>query len=293
MTTKQTTPRKPRAPKGLETKAATDKPATTEVAVQKEGALPAYLQGQAAAVLPGIDANDLIIPRIKLLQAISPEVEAFEAAKNGLFWHNVLGEVIGEGTSFSFVIASFRKKYLLMAPLGDQRGVLARAEDGMNWSPPNETFEVKLKGVKEPQKWTTKPTVRESGLAEFGSSIAGDNDSKPAAVLIYEYLIYLPDFPHLSPIVMSLARSQAKKGKDLNSKITFRGAPLHAMRFKAQVVEEVGDEGPYKNYLFVNDGWATEDEFKRVGEIAERFGNYKAADEEGVAAEADAKPTEY
>lgn len=265
---------------------------------ENKNALPAYLQGKQNANMSNLDVSDLILPRIKLMQAISPEILASETLKQGMFVHNVLGEPIGDGGPFSFIIISMKKKYLLMAPLGDQRGVLARAEDGINWSPPDATFEVKLKGVKESQKWSTKPTVRESGLAEFGSSVAGDPDSKPAAVLIYEYLVYLPDFPHLSPIVMSCARSAAKKGKDLNSKIQFRAAPLNAMRFKAIAVDDQGDEGPFKNYMFQNDGWATEEEFTKVEALAEKFSTgYKVADEEGAAREGepvdDGKPKEY
>ena len=260
-----------------------------EVAVAGGSNLPAYMQGHAPALLKGIDADDLILPRIKLLQAISPEIETYDNAKVGQFFHNVLAEPIG--SQFDFIVCSFRKKFLLMAPLGDARKVMARAEDGVHWTPPNASFRVKVKGVKEEQVWTTKPTVRESGLAEFGSSVAGDPDSKPAAVAIYEYLLYLPERPDLSPIVMSLARSQYKKGKDLNSKITFRNAPLHGMRFTASVVEESGEEGPYKNYLFVSNGFATEGEFNRCRQIAEQFGDYKVADEESVATEGDAAAT--
>lgn len=252
--------------------------------------VPDYIKGMKNAVLPGVDASDLILPRIKLLQAISTEVETYDAAKAGIFWHNVLGEPIGP--EFDFVVCSFRKKYLLMAPLGDPRKILARAEDGVNWTPPNGSWRVKLKNVKEEQTWATKPTVRESGLDKFGSSVNGDENSKPAAVMIYEYLVYLPERPDISPVVMSLARSQTKKGKDLNSKISFRNAPLQSMRFKAQVIEETGEEGAYKNYLFTSAGFVTKDEFDRCLDIAEKFGDYKVADEEGVAEETDAQPTQ-
>lgn len=247
--------------------------------------LPAFLQGKTVAVLDGLDADDLILPRVKLLQAISPELETYDEAKAGMLWHNVLGEAIG--FQMDFIVCSFRKKHLLMAPLGDPRKILARAEDGVHWSPPDGSWQVKLKNVKEPQTWTTKPTVRESGLDKFGSSVKGDPDSKPASVAIYEYLLYLNERPDISPIVMSLARSQYKKGKDLNSKITFRNAPLQGMRFRASVIEETGEEGPFKNYLFTSAGFATEAEYNRCVEIGERFGNYKVADEENVVAEGD------
>lgn len=263
------------------------KPGTGVTTTGGESNLPAYLQGKerTGPALAGLDSTDLILPRIKLLQQISPECEAFDSAKAGLFWHNVLGEAIGP--TFDFIVCSFRKKYLLMAPLGDPRKILARAEDGVHWNPPQGEFTVKLKKVKDPQTYKMAPTVRESGLAEFGSSVKGDNDSPPAAVLIYEYLVYLPDRPDISPIIMSLARSAAKRGKDLNSKITFRNQELQAMRFTANVTEEKGDEGDYKNYAFVSNGFATEQEYLRCKEIASEFGDYKVADEEGIASEVD------
>jgi hypothetical protein len=250
------------------------------VTAAEANAMPAFMQGAEVARIEGTDASDMIIPRLKLLQGISPEVEAFEEAKSGQFWHNVLNQSIGN--EFEFIVIKGKKKYLLMAPMNDPRGVLARSEDAVTWNPPNAKFEVKLKGVKEPQIWETKPTVVASGLAEFGSSVKDDPDSKPAAVLIYEYLVYLRNFPQLSPVVLSLARSQAKRGKDLNSKISFRNAPLAGMVFKAVVTEEVGDEGPYKNIAFQNSGWATEAEFEAVTKLQEQFKTYKVADEEGA-----------
>ena len=264
--------------------------------VENTGVAPSYLQGKSGQTLIGIDSSDLIIPRIKLLQGISPELAEHNNAKSGIFWHNILAQPIGDKPELSFIVASFAKKYLLMAPRTDSRTILARAEDGVHWSPPNASFEVKLKGIKEPQKWETKPTVRESGLAEFGSSVAGDPDSKPAAILVYEYLIYLPDYPELSPIVMSLVRSQVRKGKDLNSKITFRNAPLASMRFKMKVIEEQSPDGPYNNFQFMNDGWATEVEYERVLDIEKRFRSYRVADEAGVVEDNDddaPTPKEY
>lgn len=258
-----------------------------EVAELKTGGalaqVPEYLRDKGSAVMPGIEASDLILPRIKLLQSISSEVEAFDEAQPGVFWHNVLG--IPLGSQIDFIIASFRKKYILFAPLGDSRKILARAEDGVNWSPPNEKFEVKIKRVAEKQVWETKPTVKASGLDLFGSSVKGDPNSPPASVLIYEYLVYLPDYPQYSPMLLSLARSQIKPGKDLNSKISFRGIPMQGGRYTATVTEQVGDEGPFKNYLFTSNGFATEAEFEIVSKMAADFGDYKVADEEGIAAE--------
>ncbi len=255
-------------------------PATT----QQNSALPSYLQDfKGGSGLQGLDSNDFIIPRIKLLQAISEEVENFEEAKAGNFWLNVLDVPLG--SELDFGVCGNKKRYLLLPPMGDTRGILARADDAVHWSPPNGEWQVKLKGVKNAVTWKTAPTVRESGLAEFGSSNPDDPESTPAATLFYEFLVYLPQHPELSPALMSLARSQAKKAKDLNGKIEFRRAPMQSQAFRANVIKDSSPEGDFFNYQFVANGFVDEETFNGCKAITNKFQNYKGADEEGVARE--------
>lgn len=280
-------------------------PATTKTsapAVIGGANVPDYLRPHlgAGSGLQGLDVTDFVVPRVKLLQAISPEVEAFDEAKPGMFWLTVLDKPLSEqGESLDFIPISNRKKYLLLAPLGDSRNVLARAEDGIHWTPPDGEWEVKLKNVKKPVTWKTAPTVRQSGLAEFGSMNPDDPDSNPAAVLFYEYLVLLPGHPDLGPVLLSLARSQAKRARDLNGKIDMRQAPMQAQLFRMSVTDEKGEEGDYKNVAFTNNGWATEEQFNHCKTLAERYKSYRAADEETQGREAqggDAPPagsTEY
>jgi len=173
-------------------KAPTKTDSKNELAPVGGAALPAYLQNTTkGSHLQGKDSGDFIVPRIKLLQGISPEVEAFEEAKSGEFWLNVLD--ISLGASLRFIPVNNRKRYLLLPPIGDDRGVLARADDGKTWNTKGE-WDVKLKNIKKPVTWVIDdPDVRKSGLAEFGSSNPEDPDSNPAATLFYEYLVWLPD----------------------------------------------------------------------------------------------------
>lgn len=272
----------------------------TEVATtNSNSALPAYLADTKKGThLQGMDASDYIVPRIKLLQGISDELTTFENAKDGIFWLNVLDIPLGE--TLDFIPISNRKRYLLLPPRGDTRGVLARADDGKTWNPPTGEWEVKLKNIKNPVKWVIPAEVsqvvdgvekmvaihgdvRKSGLAEFGSSNPDDPDSNPAATLFYEYLVYLPDFPEYSPALLSLARSQAKKARDLNGKIEFSGQPMQALKLTAKVVVETKDGDKFNNYLFIRNGFAEEEQFDKCVGLNERYGNYRGADEEGLA----------
>jgi len=258
---------------------------TTEVATTG-GSVPAFLQNTDKGTrLAGMESTDFIVPRIKLLQGLSEEVEAFEEAAAGDFWLNVLD--INLGKTIRFVPLSNRKRYLLLPPIGDPRGVLARADDGKTWNTLGE-WDIKLKNIRNPVKWAIEDLdVRKSGLAEFGSSNPDDPDSNPAATLFYEYLVYLPDVPELpSPVLLSLARSQSKKARDLNGKIEFAGVPMQGLIFKAGIVTETGAEGDYNNYQFSRDGFTDEATFLKCVEFAERFKDYQAADEAGLAADA-------
>lgn len=246
--------------------------------------LPAHLQNTDRGThLQGMDADDFIVPRIKLLQGISPEVEAFDEAKAGLFWLNVLD--ISLGDRIRFIPINNRKRYLLLPPIGDDRGVLARADDGRTWNTTGE-WQVKLKNVRQPVTWVIDDLdVRKSGLAAFGTSNPDDPDSNPAATLFYEYLVWLPDVPELkTPVLLSLARSQAKKARDLNGKIEFAGVPMQGLVFESGTVDENGAEGPYKNYQFVRAGYASEEQFDMACRFEERFrgANYEGVGEVGA-----------
>lgn len=257
---------------------------TTEVS---QSAVPAFLQNtDKGSKLQDIDANDIVVPRIKLLQGTSPEVEAFEEAKNGEFWLNVLDMPLG--ADFRFIVLNNRKRVLLLPPMGDERGVLARADDGKTWNTTG-SWDVKLKNIKKPVTWEiTDLDVKKSGLLEFGTSNPEDSDSNPAATLFYEYLVWLPDVPELTtPVLLSLARSQAKRARDLNGKLEFSGVPIQGVLVKTTTTDETSPDGAYKNYQFTRDGFATEEQFNTAVAMAERFSNvsYSGADEAELAAE--------
>ncbi len=193
--------------------------------VTKAGsALPAHLQEAAKVSIGNVGSDDLIIPRIKLMQNVSPEVED-SGAPMGEFWHTVAGESLGE--AFRFVPILVRKGYVLWAPRGDERGILARSSDGVNWDEEfqGKSFDVKLKGMAKPIKYQLGKMVDEAippgtpSLIRFGSSIPGDANSRPAANLTYEFLMYLIDDPDMSPVVMINTRSAVRAAKDLLSKI--------------------------------------------------------------------------
>lgn len=241
----------------------TSKTDKTDVALVNNDNAPAFLGGYAVPQEDNFDSSDVVIPRIKLLQSQSGEVQTFDNARIGEFWHT--GFDMPLGTNFRFVIADRRKKYLLVAPLADGQGILARSDDAVNWDRLGE-WQVKIKGVRNPVTWSidTKDVLK-SKVLQWGSSNPENEDSPPAATLFYDYLVFCPDMPDLGPSVISLARSQIRKAKKgINDKIALHrthGRPMQALIFSASSVEEHGDEGPYRNWSFQSAGFVQDEAF--------------------------------
>lgn len=252
------------------------------VATEAQAGLPSYLQDGGFKNEDNFDSSDIVLPRIKLLQGISPEVTTFDNAKIGSFWHT--GMDMDLGPAIRFVVADRRKKYLLAAPLEDGQGVLARADDARSWNTTGE-WQVKQKGVKQPVTWKIEDLdVLKSGLTEWGTFNPADEDSGPAATLFYDYLVFLPDHLDLGPAIISLARSAIRKAKrGLNDKISLHatnGRPMQALVFRATSTDEQSDNGGYKGWQFHADGFNMSEElFRTARDHVGALANVRIADE--------------
>lgn len=228
------------------------------VAVQQQGgalskdAMPDFMKGQGSAGLEAADSSDTEIPRVQLLQSVSPEVEDFDEAKAGLFWHNMAE--IGLGTEVSVIPVLLEKRLTLWRPR-PEGGILARSSDLIHWTPANARFEVKIKGRKDVVIWETKDTVAKSGLTEWGSSNPDDPNSPPAAVLSYNFLMLFPDHLDLGPAVVTLQRSSARVARKLIGKLKMVNAPTYGIKLVMSSVKEEGPEGPFYNFGFRTDGF--------------------------------------
>ena len=234
--------------------------ADKELVTQVEG-LPDYLRAvHKTAKFGNVDKTDMIIPRVKLLQAISSEVTTFNNARAGNFWHTIAEEPLGN--SISGIPIVIRKTYALWAPRNDDRGILARANDGIHWDQPGAEFTIQPKN--SPNKVTYKlgKTVQENGMDQFGSSIPGNSNSVPAASLTYHVMWWFPQFQEYSPAIIINTRSSVKKAKMLISKIELRPVNHYAQKFLISSVQEQGEEGPFWNYVYTSDGYATREEYQ-------------------------------
>lgn len=249
---------------------------TKEVAKAAASALPAHLQGGKTTRVGNIDQSDQIIPRVKLLQAISPELDEHDNAKKGQFWHTIGAESLG--AELIGIPVLIRKSYVLWAPRGDDRGILARANDGVHWDLPGAEFEVQPKNSPHKVVYKLGRTVDERvdpdtpALSEFGSSIPGNPNSAPAAALTYECLWFFPDHPELSPAIILNTRSSVKPCRELISKIEQKPVDHYGQLYKIGVKQETGDEGPFYNFTYTSAGYVEDVAlYNQVKELYEHF----------------------
>jgi hypothetical protein len=105
--------------------------------------------------------------------------------------------------------------------------------------------------------WKTARTVKESGLAEFGSSRDDDPKSQPAATLTFEVLWYLPDY---NTLALSLnTRSGIKEARKLFAMVDAKPTNPFFQRYKICAVREQGPTGEvYYGYKYRGDGYTDE-----------------------------------
>lgn len=255
---------------------------TQEVVVMDNAGiqLPAHLVAtrNQGSGLTGLVASDYIVPRIKLLAGLSDEVtNGVPGAEAGKFWLTVLDQPLGD--ELDFVVISNRVRVLLTAPRDDGQGILARADDGKTWDKLG-SFQVKIKNIRAPVTWEIKDLdVGKSGLLNFGTEIPGDPQSHPAATKFYDFLVYLPRYDLIA--VMSLARSQSKKAKQLISKIEATRVHMNGLNLRAKIISDTDGTNAFHNYAFSLEGYTDEPTFNTVQAYGRQFSTFKM-DETGL-----------
>lgn len=258
----------------------------TAVAVQVAPGLPAYLAGKVGSgiVTAGIDSDDITLPRVKIAQDLTQEVQDEEVKKGSLFL-NIGGTVMAEfGVKLPFVVIGTAKEYILWRPRKDNGGgILARARpvlvDGVRkyqWDKPNTVFDVKIDG-KTPAKWKTGTYIEDDGLGDWGSEFGFDKDGQPvnkesgiAATAHHNYVVVFPTQGDMVA-ALSLSRSSAKRAKDLNALLKMVVGPVEARQFNVWTVAEKNDDNEYRNVKFAPAGFVDEAQFKRYATMASNF----------------------
>lgn len=214
--------------------------------------VPDWMKADAQLGKQNIRSEDAELPRVQLLQALSPQVAEGDE-KAGHFFHTLLEESLGD--TLRAIIVYTDVQYILWRPRHEGGGILARADDGVHWNPANTEFEVQP-SKDSPKKaiWATTDTVASSGLDKFGSSVPGNDDSPPAAVKMYNYVVILPDFPEYGPMVLTLQKGSQSVGKKLNGKLKMFPGPVFGQTFEITNVKADTGKGTFYRPVFTRTG---------------------------------------
>lgn len=236
-----------------------------EIVAQEAGnsaVLPDFMKGDAGLGTENIGREDMEIPRIKLIQALSPEIEQFNDLRPGDFFHTASEFIFPAAEGFRAVPIYMDRRYILWNPRDSGGGILARADDGVHWSPANHKFTVKLdkKDGGHTVVWATADTVKKSLLAEWGSMNPNDPNSQPAATLMYNFVLGFPDHPDLMPAVLTFQRSSIRVGRKFNVKLKTVRAPMFGTVWRFRSVDDANKSGQkFSNLSVSGDGFLTDE----------------------------------
>jgi hypothetical protein len=202
-----------------------------------------------------ISRDDMVIPRVALMQAVSPE--AMEGkAEIGHFYHTVAEEDLGPELDIIAILHT--KRYTLWNPRHSGGGVLARATDGKHW---DNDWKGEIAPYKDRPRYKVQlevkkgePVGRDIGLGKWGTMDPDNEDSPPAATLTHALLCVAPDHMELGPFVVLLQRSAEPVAKQLLSKIAVDPAPIFGQVYTMKSKDQPSDAGGFKQFVFVKNG---------------------------------------
>lgn len=206
--------------------------------------LPSWIQktkdGEVAKGLENMRPTDVLVPRLVLLQAMSPQVQE-RGMPAGAIMNSVTQEVVlDKGESLEFTIVYH---YL----------------EWFKWADRDSTGEKILSRSLDP----------DGELAHSAMQMEKRNDSNGKEVmLVTEYHNFLCLIPSISldyPFVISCAKTNLKKAKKLLGLCKFRGGvPIFAGKYKVHTFLETSSVGnKYFVFEFDNAGWTDEELYQQ------------------------------
>ncbi len=237
---------------------------------------PSYLDNYRDEQRLDISKDDILMPRLKLAQAMSDEVKD-KKCEEGDFLHNITGQVLCKaGKSIRVIVIAYSKEFILWYDRkGPSDGIAARARKVITpegaryaWNVPGAVIEDKIGGV-APVKYTLGKYIEDDGLGEWGSQIPDDENSPPAATAHSNYIICLPDLGN-QLIAISLSRSADSVARQFNTLLKMGDVPEFARIYNMSSFEDQHGDNRFANWQFSAD-WEpvpTEEEFLVLRELA-------------------------
>lgn len=215
---------------------------------KQEGALPALNNGELIVGQENVETEDIVIPRVRLLQPISPEV-VDRKGNAGDFINSMTGETLKEMDILIFWYLKSRLLFNRALPGGNNEGIACRSVDG----------KVSLDG----KKCGGCPATMWDTLTEEQRR-QGQKSRGPECDTVHNFpcLILNSNTPEL-PISLSLRRTSANQAKQLISLVKLSRINWWNTIFRVTSKLTRNDRGAFYVYEVKTARPATEDERKK------------------------------
>ena len=195
---------------------------------------PEYVNPETARGNEAVGIQDLVIPRIDVIQALSPQRKKsdptyIEGAEEGMLFNTVTGMLYGTGMTVVPVI--FRKEYIIWKDRksgGGYRGAF-KDEDTANGAMRN---------------------LEDGALCEVIETAQ-------------HFCIIIPDDGPVDDAVISMSRSKMKASRNLNTLVQMAGNDRWSRAYRMDSIEVDGAKGEYWSIQFKQLGYVPKDIFER------------------------------
>lgn len=218
----------------------------------KEENMPAFLKKQngPARGSEDVGAEDLVIPRLELAQALSPAQKKkddayIEGCEEGDLYNNVTRELYGDSVIVCPVM--FKKEWLLWRDRQKDTG-------GFHGAFPN----------------------KES--AEEARQVLERPENVEAVDTHQHYCLLIKENGSMEEIVISMARSKAKVSRNWNSVIRINGGDRFSRQYKVSTFTDANNSGDeFQNLKIENHGWVTEEIYNAAEKLYEAIAEGRAS----------------
>ena len=190
----------------------------------------------------GLTQDDLIIPRAKLIQALSPEITEGLGVRPGAIINSLTKEVLPD----EFIPIFMFKNYIRFNPRSKADPLFDSAY--------------------EPGAVIWKSTDSE-GPKVVAETRFGPNGEKPIATTFLNFFSYFPDVP--MPVIVSFSKTSYKAGRQLLSLAKFCGGDMFSRKYRLASLMETNDIATYAVFKVAPVGAVSPDEYK----LCERLWN--------------------
>lgn len=205
---------------------------------KQEAQLPSYIKQGQGRGNENVSNEDLQLPRIDVLQALSPQINKkkdnyIEGAEVGMLFNTLTGELYPDGVSITPV--TFVKRHLV-------------------WVDRKKDSEGGLRSVFD------TPEEAEAFVEEQ------PDEDKLEVVATAEHLVMLDDG---TEVILSMAKSRMKVSRKFNSLVRLNAGDRFSRRYKLTSVDDKSSQGEFQNIAVNNDGFPSEDVYLKAEALYE------------------------